>query len=146
MRISDWSSDVCSSDLSLSAYSARHVPHRTKVRRNAFLLYRNASGRSSGTRIASNSVQSKREPVDLIGVGTIERSTLAFAGRAVTLEIAPMGSSSHALPQLHDAALHTPTHRSPRTDISLPLSRSEEHTSELQSLMRISYAVFCLKK
>src|SRR3546814_2166989 len=28
----------------------------------------------------------------------------------------------------------------------MPLSRSEEHTSELQSLMRISYAVFCLKK
>src|SRR3546814_16093917 len=27
-----------------------------------------------------------------------------------------------------------------------PLPRSEEHTSELQSLMRISYAVFCLKK
>src|SRR3546814_1386686 len=27
-----------------------------------------------------------------------------------------------------------------------PLNRSEEHTSELQSLMRISYAVFCLKK
>src|SRR3546814_2631194 len=30
--------------------------------------------------------------------------------------------------------------------LSLPLMRSEEHTSELQSLMRISYAVFCLKK
>src|SRR3546814_5826514 len=30
--------------------------------------------------------------------------------------------------------------------ISLPVMRSEEHTSELQSLMRISYAVFCLKK
>src|SRR3546814_5959226 len=30
--------------------------------------------------------------------------------------------------------------------IALSLSRSEEHTSELQSLMRISYAVFCLKK
>src|SRR3546814_10228868 len=29
---------------------------------------------------------------------------------------------------------------------SLPIDRSEEHTSELQSLMRISYAVFCLKK
>src|SRR3546814_4115340 len=28
----------------------------------------------------------------------------------------------------------------------LPVTRSEEHTSELQSLMRISYAVFCLKK
>src|SRR3546814_10542486 len=31
-------------------------------------------------------------------------------------------------------------------DIDYPLHRSEEHTSELQSLMRISYAVFCLKK
>src|SRR3546814_8600143 len=31
-------------------------------------------------------------------------------------------------------------------DARLPVRRSEEHTSELQSLMRISYAVFCLKK
>src|SRR3546814_4353059 len=31
-------------------------------------------------------------------------------------------------------------------NVSYHLSRSEEHTSELQSLMRISYAVFCLKK
>src|SRR3546814_3791441 len=29
---------------------------------------------------------------------------------------------------------------------TIPFDRSEEHTSELQSLMRISYAVFCLKK
>src|SRR3546814_6540774 len=33
-----------------------------------------------------------------------------------------------------------------RSDIEAPVLRSEEHTSELQSLMRISYAVFCLKK
>src|SRR3546814_8983692 len=33
-----------------------------------------------------------------------------------------------------------------RADLNLFLERSEEHTSELQSLMRISYAVFCLKK
>src|SRR3546814_3180038 len=33
-----------------------------------------------------------------------------------------------------------------RTAGALPRTRSEEHTSELQSLMRISYAVFCLKK
>src|SRR3546814_2190768 len=32
------------------------------------------------------------------------------------------------------------------TDSGLDIDRSEEHTSELQSLMRISYAVFCLKK
>src|SRR3546814_4787797 len=31
-------------------------------------------------------------------------------------------------------------------DTQFPANRSEEHTSELQSLMRISYAVFCLKK
>src|SRR3546814_5898880 len=31
-------------------------------------------------------------------------------------------------------------------EVELPLLRSEEHTSELQSLMRISYAVFCLKQ
>src|SRR3546814_3840875 len=36
--------------------------------------------------------------------------------------------------------------QSPRLDGLYPASRSEEHTSELQSLMRISYAVFCLKK
>src|SRR3546814_4495060 len=34
----------------------------------------------------------------------------------------------------------------PGTAAPIPISRSEEHTSELQSLMRISYAVFCLKK
>src|SRR3546814_4162806 len=39
-------------------------------------------------------------------------------------------------------AMAQPTHIAPR----LIAERSEEHTSELQSLMRISYAVFCLKK
>src|SRR3546814_7521352 len=34
----------------------------------------------------------------------------------------------------------------PRKDVDAEIRRSEEHTSELQSLMRISYAVFCLKK
>src|SRR3546814_1475080 len=37
------------------------------------------------------------------------------------------------------------TIRDPSIDSDLPVWRSEEHTSELQSLMRISYAVFCLK-
>src|SRR3546814_5637854 len=35
---------------------------------------------------------------------------------------------------------------SPAMDCSVEVNRSEEHTSELQSLMRSSYAVFCLKK
>src|SRR3546814_8247467 len=46
----------------------------------------------------------------------------------------PPGSRALASP----AAARLPT--------SAPARRSEEHTSELQSLMRISYAVFCLKK
>src|SRR3546814_7526662 len=40
----------------------------------------------------------------------------------------------------------TPTTVPISTHSSIERSRSEEHTSELQSLMRISYAVFCLKK
>src|SRR3546814_4176361 len=42
---------------------------------------------------------------------------------------------------VHDALLHDAHH-----GVRRGVARSEEHTSELQSLMRISYAVFCLKK
>src|SRR3546814_1628784 len=48
-----------------------------------------------------------------------------------------------------EAALRRPVQSARRPDLTgspVPLWRSEEHTSELQSLMRISYAVFCLKK
>src|SRR3546814_7617138 len=45
----------------------------------------------------------------------------------------------------HDGGQDQPVN--PTTDMRIePVDRSEEHTSELQSLMRISYAVFCLKK
>src|SRR3546814_8725380 len=46
------------------------------------------------------------------------------------------------------APRRTPFAQSRRTAVGSPRdpARSEEHTSELQSLMRISYAVFCLKK
>src|SRR3546814_10522952 len=44
-----------------------------------------------------------------------------------------------------EEADETPANRA-RATAALPDDRSEEHTSELQSLMRISYAVFCLKK
>src|SRR3546814_13779960 len=45
-----------------------------------------------------------------------------------------------------DDAQFAPTDRAHRGPGGGQASRSEEHTSELQSLMRISYAVFCLKK
>src|SRR3546814_10135376 len=50
--------------------------------------------------------------------------------------------------RLHVVKLRIPPLRERRADIPQTFAyfRSEEHTSELQSLMRISYAVFCLKK
>src|SRR3546814_9627980 len=55
----------------------------------------------------------------------------------IDLAFVPVGDRASALREI-DAAFH-------RIKRSLE-GRSEEHTSELQSLMRISYAVFCLKK
>src|SRR3546814_3994595 len=52
-------------------------------------------------------------------------------------------------PGISDIATHAPNakpSKAPTGGPNLPRNRSEEHTSELQSLMRISYAVFCLKK
>src|SRR3546814_8872118 len=46
----------------------------------------------------------------------------------------------------YESAPQPPPFPRPRVWGSVPTARSEEHTSELQSLMRISYAVFCLKK
>src|SRR3546814_5617098 len=43
-------------------------------------------------------------------------------------------------------AIAAPLHRLELREFLFPVARSEEHTSELQSLMRNSYAVFCLKK
>src|SRR3546814_10642867 len=90
MRISDWSSDVCSSDLQC----ARDHVH---VDREPVHPFGNAAGRLESIRRQDH----RDEPIvgkDL--VGPVEEA----------------------------------------------LNRSEEHTSELQSLMRNSYAVFCLKK
>src|SRR3546814_988018 len=47
---------------------------------------------------------------------------------------------------LRASARSSSGHRDRGWNVDGPSSRSEEHTSELQSLMRISYAVFCLKK
>src|SRR3546814_5011862 len=98
MRISDWSSDVCSSDL-----TAALTPRRV---------------RWHGARISLGSPPSR-----------------------LFLRLCGMELSHHPLP-LHLSRLRD---RGNRT-MGGRGGRSEEHTSELQSLMRISYAVFCLKK
>src|SRR3546814_5700443 len=110
MRISDWSSDVCSSDLLIGLRDG-----------HAALLD------ASTHRLAED-------------VAEIEHAH-GGAGHAGNLH----GRQLHAAGVLHldldflivDLAL---------AQAGAELLRSEEHTSELQSLMRISYAVFCLTK
>src|SRR3546814_1055490 len=53
--------------------------------------------------------------------------------------------SPSAMPGKMSALPPTAVHKAQKA-VSASAARSEEHTSELQSLMRISYAVFCLKK
>src|SRR3546814_4019947 len=85
---------------------------------------------------------------------TLFRSLLTTHDVAVTIEEAAVGGlGAHVLTYasdegLIDAGLKLRTMRLPDRfqDQDKPEKRSEEHTSELQSLMRISYAVFCLKK
>src|SRR3546814_9150789 len=98
MRISDWSSDVCSSDLRLARHCGDDIARPLRVaRRHVF-----------------------HQPADADDM----RARLAQRQR-----------------------LHRACHRTRAAHIPFHfLHRSEEPTSELQSLMRISYAVFCLKK
>src|SRR3546814_10622293 len=78
---------------------------------------------------------------------TLFRSTAPFdmLGERISHRIANDRNPSYLCPR------HPPCHLAPRRlhrdrPYRRRLDRSEEHTSELQSLMRISYAVFCLKK
>src|SRR3546814_10432060 len=69
------------------------------------------------------------------------------ATRACTSIIAsPPGGRAWARAVFHNAQSLSAASASKFRPDHRPRSRSEEHTSELQSLMRISYAVFCLKK
>src|SRR3546814_7640102 len=108
MRISDWSSDVCSSDL-------------------------------AGRRVDRNQVH-QRLAQRLVDAGLpVPGVEQRLVGDAPT---AAMAAGLHAV-ALADHHGNAEAHQ--RADVGGAL-RSEEHTSELQSLMRISYAVFCLKK
>src|SRR3546814_8236149 len=110
MRISDWSSDVCSSDL-------RHPP--------------GLRARTGGGRFR------RALPRHRAGPRRRSRENLADRrGRGEALTSGRGEGRTRWRPGLQDS------HVSPS---DFP-TRSEEHTSELQSLMRISYAVFCLKK
>src|SRR3546814_2892520 len=127
MRISDWSSDVCSSDLSVAELIV--IP----------------------TRPSPHDLRAAGATVDLC-----ERAgkPLLFVVNAATPRAKITYEAAIALSQHGTVAPVTLHHRTDfaasmidgRTVMEADSKRSEEHTSELQSLMRISYAVFCLKK
>src|SRR3546814_6258418 len=69
-------------------------------------------------------------------------ASVAFVGSAHAQVVGE--SSNTAKVKIDESTVNGGPHSSGEVGINVP--RSEEHTSELQSLMRISYAVFCLKK
>src|SRR3546814_3809644 len=82
-------------------------------------------------------------------------TTLAFCWRVQRADGVALGFTSHDRPLVADGMAFSPapgmvpsavSHAGTVEGGGMEVSRSEEHTSELQSLMRISYAVFCLKK
>src|SRR3546814_4379875 len=128
MRISDWSSDVCSSDLPLGDLGAK-----LDLARCARLLERLRVG------VRDQEIH----PLDL-GTHHVRDRVAARAANA------DHGDTRGQLVGLRseefDAHRCSPPFLGYSGDSTCPTPRSEEHTSELQSLMRISYAVFCLKK
>src|SRR3546814_6864087 len=108
MRISDWSSDVCSSDLGLGWGDAKEQLCRLIERDLGPMRDRYAELMARPDRIE-----------DVLRAGAQKAHLL----------------SGPFMARLRDAV-----------GLAREQTRSEEHTSELQSLMRISYAVFCLNK
>src|SRR3546814_6273073 len=112
MRISDWSSDVCSSDL-----------HRQLRLRIGIITDQYDPAACEEGRIQP---VSQRKILLRLDLGTIEGGFRRIGEAA-----------RHRVAVVNYCVCF---------DRIVDLLRSEEHTSELQSLMRISYAVFCLKK
>src|SRR3546814_4062914 len=121
MRISDWSSDVCSSDLV-------------------------GGGGAQRGELGQRRLQAQPHLHDLQHVGDLGQ-LLQVVLRPVRLR-ADEGAGAMAAPDaaLRFQHLERAAHRPAADADLLGELRSEEHTSELQSLMRITYAVYCLNK
>src|SRR3546814_8480251 len=125
MRISDWSSDVCSSDLidvEERMYAAGQIPGS---------FFRSEGRPGEDAILTCRLIDRPLRPTFKKG--------LRNEVQVVITVMALNPDAPYDVLAINAASLSTQLS-------GLPFSRSEEHTSELQSLMRISYAVFCLKK
>src|SRR3546814_6344278 len=131
MRISDWSSDVCSSDLQI----AKPLPLLADQ-----ILFRNPQP-----------VEKHRVGVDGLSPHLLDLAHLRRAAPVeVRIEERQPFRRLHAFlfrrgPREQQNLVRALRRRGPHL-AAMHHIRSEEHTSELKSLMSISYAVFCLKK
>src|SRR3546814_2855417 len=160
MLISDWSSDVCSSDLragrgvdverllDLAADVAEAAGLVAVARRLGVAVHRVADPQYAAA-VAPDRVEQRRQPVrDVRGAHAVDQAQPA--GLVVGVEHVDQRQQlvwRHRRPDLHrDRIADAAEVFDVRTVERGGAHRSEEHTSELQSLMRTSYAVFCLKK
>src|SRR3546814_10574708 len=125
MRISDWSSDVCSSDLLGQRRRRRAVG--TITRRQYDLGGGGVDHGAGGSR--------QRQSI-----------RLTFLGQRHIDAVEPAPARTAPADPPHPQIATRQTLGAYVNRRRWQHRRSEEHTSELQSLMRISYAVFCLKK
>src|SRR3546814_9284001 len=127
MRISDWSSDVCSSDLKAAGFAC-------------VLL---AVGPAA---LAAGPTAEQRTPEERARIEAVIAPTTDFS-RPEKFEPLPGGATTSQQAVNANAFSHSSANMSFKRELDFKIgNRSEEHTSELQLLMRSSYAVFCFKK
>src|SRR3546814_3571224 len=146
MRISDWSSDVCSSDLGkadvTSLYGQLSIEPLDGLTINGGIRQDDHDRFGGQTLFAAGGVW--RLPT-----GTVLRASYGEGFKAPTLYqmFSEYGNVALNPEEAHGWEAGVEQQFLGRAlTVGATWFRSEEHTSELQSLMRISYAVFCLKK
>src|SRR3546814_3210856 len=141
MRISDWSSDVCSSDLAELAGVARDRYRALVYDEPRFDDYfRAATPIDVIERLHIGSRPARRRNAGIRGLRAIP---WVFSWAQNRSGLTAWYGVGHALQHGVDTYGREALAEMAR---DWPFFKSEEHTSELQSLMRISYAVFCLQK